>query len=153
MRLTFGFCDDYRPRRAWLAWPAVSARRRRPDLLSPCRGDLRPARAAFDRKPRLWPDCRFVARAVVTPPVPLPEFSGEAEPSGRTRSTLSPARGSGPPLTEQRAGVGASALVPATCKRLLVLRASSDGGDSRPNRGMSRRDCVSGPPRFARVGR
>jgi hypothetical protein len=41
--------------------PSVSSRRR-PDLLSPCRGDLRPARAAFDRKPRLWPDCRFVAR-------------------------------------------------------------------------------------------
>jgi hypothetical protein len=42
--------------------PSVSTGRR-PELLSPCRGDLRLARAAFDRKPRLWPDCRFVAPA------------------------------------------------------------------------------------------
>ena len=64
MRLTFGFCDGYRPRRPDLHGPHPSvSSRRRPDPLSPCRGDLRLARAAFDRKPRLWPDCRFVAPA------------------------------------------------------------------------------------------
>jgi hypothetical protein len=61
VRLTFGFCDGYRPRRPGLHGPQCQ-HGRRPDLLSPYRGDLRLARAAFDRKPRLWPDCRFVVR-------------------------------------------------------------------------------------------
>ncbi len=42
------------------------------------------------------------------------------------------------------AGVGASAFVPATCKRLPVLRARSGPGDSRPNCRMSRQDGVNG---------
>ena len=62
--------------RAWLAWAPVSARGRRPDLLSPCRGDLSLARAAFDRKPRLWPDCRFVASGAVSTRLPLFGWSG-----------------------------------------------------------------------------
>jgi hypothetical protein len=64
VRLTFGFCDGYRPSRPGLHGPQCQ-HGRRPDLLSPCRGDLRLARAAFDRKPRLWPDCRFVAARAV----------------------------------------------------------------------------------------
>ena len=70
VRLTFGFCDGYRPRRPGLHGPSVSTGRR-PDLLSPCRGDLRLARAAFDRKPRLWPDCRFVGSAAASGSLPL----------------------------------------------------------------------------------
>jgi hypothetical protein len=57
--------------------PNVSSRQR-PDLLSPCRGHLRPGscRSSFDRKPRLWPDCRFVADGVLMSRLPLGSLLG-----------------------------------------------------------------------------
>ena len=49
----------------------VSARGGAPTYSRHAAGDLRLARAAFDRKRRLWPDCRFVGSAAASGSLPL----------------------------------------------------------------------------------